>query len=192
MRSPSRSHSRSSSYSCLDNVVACPLCATTYAWWFRVQKTATVPQLKCSDTVSCFFFLGPVHRYRAGGRVHRDTVPIVRCIYCWVWKNTLVKLHVRTTTTTLPSPPTPPLLPSPLPLPTPPHPPPPPSWYWCSSWMAVKKMLLCDGRCRRWSRQYRKLWRFRGCCSRGCSFPGMGSCGDSGASCCTCCAELDF
>ena len=27
------------------------------------------------------FFKGPVHRYRAGGRVHRDTAPITRCIY---------------------------------------------------------------------------------------------------------------
>ena len=24
-----------------------------------------------------------------------------------------------------------------------------PSWYWCSSWMAVTRLLLCDDRCRR-------------------------------------------
>ena len=29
-------------------------------------------------------FKGLVHRYRAGGRVHRDTVPIIRCISCGV------------------------------------------------------------------------------------------------------------
>ena len=64
-----RSHSCSSSYSCLDNVVACPLCAATDAWWFRVQKIAKASQLQCSDTVSGIF-KGPVHKYRAGGRVH--------------------------------------------------------------------------------------------------------------------------
>ena len=56
VRRQSRSHSCSSSYSCLDNV-GCPLCATTFAWWFREQKTATAAQLQCSDTVSVF--LGP-------------------------------------------------------------------------------------------------------------------------------------
>ena len=30
----------------------CPLCATTVAWWFRVQKTAMSLQLQCSDMVS--------------------------------------------------------------------------------------------------------------------------------------------
>ena len=39
-------------------VVACPLCATTGAGWFGVQKTAVVPQLQCSDMVSGDF-LGP-------------------------------------------------------------------------------------------------------------------------------------
>ena len=29
-------------------------------------------------------YQGPVHRYRAGGRVHRDTAPIMRCISCVV------------------------------------------------------------------------------------------------------------
>ena len=29
-------------------------------------------------------FKGPVHRYRAGGRVHRDTAPIIWCISCVV------------------------------------------------------------------------------------------------------------
>ena len=27
-----------------------------------------------------WIFLGPVHRYRAGGRIHRDTAPIIRCL----------------------------------------------------------------------------------------------------------------
>ena len=31
-----------------------------------------------------FFLKGPVHRHRAWGRVHRDTVPIIRCISCGV------------------------------------------------------------------------------------------------------------
>ena len=58
VQSVSRQSRSSSSYSCLDNVVLCPLCATTYAWWFRVHITATVAQLQCSDTVSGDFF-GP-------------------------------------------------------------------------------------------------------------------------------------
>ena len=41
-----------------------------------------------------------MHRDTDGGRVQRDTVPIIRCIYWRVWINTLVKSHVRTTTTT--------------------------------------------------------------------------------------------
>ena len=57
------------------------------------------------------------------------------------------------------------------------------------SWMAVTRLLLCDDRCWRWSRQCGKLWRFRSCCSRRCGFLGMGSYCDSGA---TCCAELDI
>ena len=36
-------------------VIACPLCATTGAVWFGVQKTALVPQLQCSDMVSGIF-----------------------------------------------------------------------------------------------------------------------------------------
>ena len=32
-----------------------PLCATTDAWWFRVQQTAMSPQLQCSVTVSRIF-----------------------------------------------------------------------------------------------------------------------------------------
>ena len=65
-------------------VVACPLCATTGAEWFGVQKTAFVPQLQRSGSVSGGFFLGPVHWFRAGGRVYRDTAPIIRCISCGV------------------------------------------------------------------------------------------------------------
>ena len=45
-----------SSHSCsplnLGLVVACPLCATTGAEWFGVQKTAFVPQLQRSCSVS--------------------------------------------------------------------------------------------------------------------------------------------
>ena len=44
------SHSCSSLNSGL--VVACPLCATTGAEWFGVQKTVFVPQLQCSGMVS--------------------------------------------------------------------------------------------------------------------------------------------
>ena len=44
----------------------------------RSAKTSFVPQLQHSGTVSGIF-LGPVHRWRAGGRVHRDTVTITRC-----------------------------------------------------------------------------------------------------------------
>ena len=88
VRRQSRSHSCSSSYSCLDNVVACPLCATTYAWWFGVQKTATVAQSQCPDTVRC-----PVHRYRAGGRVHRDTLPTIRCVMFGGMDRHVIKTH---------------------------------------------------------------------------------------------------
>ena len=45
-------------------------------------------------------FLGPVHRYRAGGRVHRDTAPTIRCIHWRLSTKTFVKSSVRTTTTT--------------------------------------------------------------------------------------------
>ena len=79
VRRQPRSHSCSSSYSCLDNVVACPLCATTCAWWFGVQKTATVAQLQCSDTVSGDF-LGPCTQVQ--GRVVSTGTrpPIIRCL----------------------------------------------------------------------------------------------------------------
>ena len=33
----------------------------------------------CSSELRWVFFKGPVHRYKAGSRVHRDTAPIVRC-----------------------------------------------------------------------------------------------------------------
>ena len=33
------------------------------------------------------FFLGLLHRYRAGSRVQRDTAPIVRCMHAVVWRN---------------------------------------------------------------------------------------------------------
>ena len=81
------------SYLCLDNVVACPLCARTVAGWFRVQKTAKVSQLQCSDTVSGDFFKGPVHRYRAEGRVHRDTAPIIRCLTFGGMDRHVIKTH---------------------------------------------------------------------------------------------------
>ena len=45
-------------------------------------------------------FWGHVHMYRAGGRVHRDTAPITRCIHWRSWINMVVKSRVRTTTTT--------------------------------------------------------------------------------------------
>ena len=99
VRSPSRSHSCSSSYSCLDIVVACPLCATTYAWWFRVQKIAKVAQLQCSDTV-IGVFLGPCTQVQARGRVHRATAAIIRCNYWRLSTNTFVQSSVCTTTTT--------------------------------------------------------------------------------------------
>ena len=46
-------------------------------------------------------FLGPVHRYRARGRVHRDTAPIIRCMRWLSWIN-MVVIH------TGPHPPPPP------------------------------------------------------------------------------------
>ena len=64
-------------------VVACPLCATTGAEWFGVQKTAFVPQLQRSGSVSGFFFTA-LYTVQGRGRVHRDTVPIIRCISCGV------------------------------------------------------------------------------------------------------------
>ena len=96
------SHSCSSSYSCLDNVVACPLCATTDAGWFEVQKTALVPELQCSDMLSGDF-QGPVHRYRAGGRVRRDTAPTIK-VHPLARKDR----HVRKVTSQNPSAPPPP------------------------------------------------------------------------------------
>ena len=38
--------------------------------------------------VDGWIFWGPVHRYRAGGRVHRDTAPIIRCIQERAWTDT--------------------------------------------------------------------------------------------------------
>ena len=49
-RGQPRSH-RCSRWS-TDDVVACPLCATTVDGWFGVQNTALVPQLQCSDSLS--------------------------------------------------------------------------------------------------------------------------------------------
>ena len=45
--------------------------------------TAESPQLQLIDKVDELrggFFQGPVHRYRAGGPVHRDTAPTIRCM----------------------------------------------------------------------------------------------------------------
>ena len=41
-----------------------------------------------------------MHRYRAGGRVHRDTAPIIRCMRWRLSTKTFVIHPVRTTTTT--------------------------------------------------------------------------------------------
>ena len=95
---------------------------STAAWDFHGDSSVKVdsdpvvplggrfsPQLQLIDKVvapslmSCGmdFFKGPAHRCRAGGRVHRDTAPIIRCICRLGWRDTLVEHTVRTTTTTL-------------------------------------------------------------------------------------------
>ena len=45
-----------------------------------VQETVEISQLLRGGVGLMGVFFGPVHRYRAGGRVHRDTAPIIRCI----------------------------------------------------------------------------------------------------------------
>ena len=47
-----------------------------------------------------WLFWALAHRYRAGSRVHRDTAPILRCIYWRLLTETFFKSSVRTTTTT--------------------------------------------------------------------------------------------
>ena len=44
-----------------------------------VEMTGELTQLRAARELRWGFFRGPVHRYRAGGRVHRDTAPIIRC-----------------------------------------------------------------------------------------------------------------
>ena len=51
-----------------------------------VEKAVVLPQLhlwrnslRAAHELRWRCFRGPVHRYRAGGRVHRDTAPIIRC-----------------------------------------------------------------------------------------------------------------
>ena len=46
------------------------------------------------------FFKGPVHKYTAGGRVHRDTAPIIRCTVRSYRQRFVRSTQVRTTTTT--------------------------------------------------------------------------------------------
>ena len=45
-------------------------------------------------------FLGPVHRYSAGGRVHRDAAHIIRCTCLMISTKTSLIHTVRTTTST--------------------------------------------------------------------------------------------
>ena len=79
-------------------------CLLLYSDWCRWSRQCSLVlrrgQLIFSMMSSGYFFKGPAHRCRAGGRVHRDTAPIIRCIYWRVSTKTCVKSSVRTTTTT--------------------------------------------------------------------------------------------
>ena len=70
----------------LDEVVDVLLAGGASSTGAVVEKTVVPPQLhllrnslRAAHQLRWGLFLGPVHRYRAGGRVHRDTASIIRC-----------------------------------------------------------------------------------------------------------------
>ena len=64
-------------------VVACPLCASTDAVVdVAVMPQRPVPAVGLNSWNDGWIFLGPAHRCRAVGCVHRDTAPIIRYILC--------------------------------------------------------------------------------------------------------------
>ena len=76
------------------------LCPVVQVVGAVVEKTAVLPQLhllrnsfRAAHELRWGFLSAPAHRCRAGGRVHKDTAPIIRCIL-------VINNNVRTTTTT--------------------------------------------------------------------------------------------
>ena len=80
-------------------VVACPLCATDRCRVVRSAENCVCPAV-AALWLGESFFKGPVHKYTAGGRVHRDTAPIIRCTVRSYRQRFVRSTRVRTTTTT--------------------------------------------------------------------------------------------
>ena len=83
-----------------DDFALCSLRRRQARGVFTGAFAATVPAACFASWDVGWTFWGPVHRHRAGGRVHRDMTPIIRCIRAVVSTKTLLLHLVRTTTTT--------------------------------------------------------------------------------------------
>ena len=94
-----------------DDFALCSLRRRQARGVFTGAFAATVPAACFASWMWSRLFWGHVHRHRAGGHVHRDMTPIIRCIRAVVSTKTLLLHLVRTTTTTttlrlsLPAPP---------------------------------------------------------------------------------------
>ena len=60
----------------------CRRCSSCAVWTSLCSCSDEIQLLVLTAGLWGLIFWGPVHRYRAGSSVHRDTAPIIRCISC--------------------------------------------------------------------------------------------------------------